>query len=87
MARISRAGVCLSDLLSKLLAQLLIRPLDDYNSWQESFWGRWKRRNLPKDVILAEGIFPLSMLISSLSGPKLTSPYQATKNTTCTVAP
>ena len=54
--------------------KLLIIPSDDYNSWQESFWGRWKRRNLPKDVILAEGISPSSMLISSSFNPKLTPP-------------
>ena len=35
--------------------ELLILPLDDYNSWQESWWGRWRRRHLDKDVILAEG--------------------------------
>ncbi|KAI4158997.1 MAG: hypothetical protein LQ342_006970 [Letrouitia transgressa] len=27
----------------------------DYNSWQESWWGRWLRRGLDKDTILAEG--------------------------------
>ena len=32
--------------------------LDDYNSWKESFWGRWKRRSLDKNVILAEGTSP-----------------------------
>ena len=37
---------------------LLTRHSDDYNSWQESWWGRWKRRHLHKDVILAEGIPP-----------------------------
>ena len=46
---------------SKLaMHKLLIVNLDDYNSWQESFWGRWKQRHLDKDVILAEGShFPL----------------------------
>ncbi len=38
-------------------AQLLIDYIDDYNSWQENFLGRWKRRRLDKDVILAEGTY------------------------------
>ena len=36
---------------------LLIDSVDDYNSWQENFWGRWKRKRLDKDVILAEGTY------------------------------
>lgn len=27
----------------------------DYNSWQESWWGRWRRSHLDKNVVLAEG--------------------------------
>ncbi|KAL6712753.1 hypothetical protein ACLMJK_009691 [Lecanora helva] len=27
----------------------------DYNSWQESWWGRWRRSHLDKDIVLAEG--------------------------------
>lgn len=50
-------------LSSSVVDELLIRQSDDYNSWQESFWGRWKRRHLNKDVILAEGIIPLSRII------------------------
>lgn len=48
---------------SSVVGELLIRQSDDYNSWQESFWGRWKRRRLDKDVILAEGFIPLSRII------------------------
>lgn len=47
--------------------RLLIRQPDDYNSWQESWWGRWKRRHLNKDDILAEGISPLSRIIYTLT--------------------
>ena len=43
--------------------QVLIRQSDDYNSWQESLLGRWKRRRLDKDVILAEGISLLPGII------------------------
>ena len=39
---------------------LLTDCVDDYNSWQESFWGRWKRKRLPKNTILAEGWLLLS---------------------------
>jgi len=47
---------------------MLILYLDDYNSWQESWWGRWRRHHLDKDVILAEGTnFPLLFLSLSLS--------------------
>lgn len=44
-----------SSLLAKALNANCIVQSDDYNSWQESFWGRWKRRGLDKDIILAEG--------------------------------
>ena len=35
---------------------------DDYNSWQESWWGRWRRGHLHKDVVLAEGISTLVLI-------------------------
>lgn len=31
------------------------QKIDDYNSWQESLIGHWKRRRLDKEIILAEG--------------------------------
>lgn len=65
--------------------ELLIRLSDDYNSWQESFWGRWKRRHLDKDVILAEGISPFPSIIYYIDLEELIP--QGTKNTTCTGAP
>ena len=34
---------------------VLTNLTDDYNSWQESWWGRWRRSHLDKNVILAEG--------------------------------
>lgn len=37
---------------------VLTNLIDDYNSWQESWWGRWRRSHLDKNVILAEGTRP-----------------------------
>lgn len=65
--------------------ELLNRQSDDYNSWQESFWGRWKRRHLNKDIILAEGISPFSRIISYIDLEELIQ--QDIRNTTCTGAP
>lgn len=42
---------------------LITHLLDDYNSWQDSWWGLWKRRHLNKDVILAEGIYPFCRIL------------------------
>ena len=44
--------------INSLLCQdwVLISHIDDYNSWQESWWGRRVRRKLDKNIILAEGI-------------------------------
>lgn len=65
MARILRVDVWLSDSPANLSGNemLITQLLDDYNSWQESWWGRWKRHHLNKDVILAEGISPFSRII------------------------
>lgn len=71
----------------------LSKKSDDYNSWQESWWGRRLRRRLDKDTILAEGKLPrllTSPVLNSLPNPcstDLTPLLQATKNTTPTAGP
>lgn len=59
MARTLKANVRSRYLQLPNTTPLLIKYPDDYNSWQENFWGRWKRRYLDKNVILAEGIPPI----------------------------
>ena len=57
VAKILRVDVCFQNAPSQVKSadHFILQNLDDYNSWQESWWGRWRRSHLDKNVILAEG--------------------------------